>query len=349
MKKILNIRINYYFDVLLFFFLATFPMYSSKFRIEQMSRYLCYVILIFSLDLLWGYSGTLSLGHSVLFGMGGYLYALSFSLKGGKIPTFMKNAGIKEVPEFLKVLENPGWGVALAILIPALFAFLIGLFLFSSKVGGMFFAVITCALITLASLFLNNQSAYTGGANGITGISRFVINGKKLTIPQNYYFILAIVVLVYLFCRWLTKSKFGKVIIATSENDQRVKFLGYKTSVFKAFLYAISGMLAGLAGVLFVPVSGIIAPTDITGTLSTILVIALAVGGKGCLTGGALGIILIEWAQSALSESFSNIWQLILGLLVIFIVFFVPEGFMGKVLGWQEKNIMKRREVKNNG
>lgn len=347
MKKIWNVKLNYYFDVLLFFFLATFPMYSSKFRTEQMSRYLCYVILIFSLDLLWGYAGTLSLGHSVLFGMGGYIYALSYSLKDGQLPTFMKNAGIQEVPGFLNVLTDQSTGILLAILIPGLFAFFTGVFLFSSKVGGMFFAVITCALITLASLFLNNQSAYTGGANGITGIGRFVFNGKKLSIPQNYYFILAIVIAVYIFCRWLTRSKFGKVIVATSENDQRVKFLGYKTFLFKSFLYAISGMLAGLAGVLFVPVSGIIAPTDITGTLSTILVIALAVGGKGCLTGGALGIILIQWAQSALSESFSGVWQLILGLLVIFVVFFVPEGFMGKVLGWQEKNLMKKRGAKN--
>ena len=347
MKKLFKVKINYYFDLLLFLFLAVFPMFSTKFRIEQMSRYLCYVILIFSLDLLWGYAGTLSLGHSVLFGLGGYIYALSYSLKDGQVPTFMKNAGVNEVPGFMNVLSNQTAGVILAIVIPAVFAFLLGLFLFSSKVGGMFFAVITFALVTLANLFLNNQSAFTGGANGITKIGRFVIGGKKLTISENYYFILVAMVLTYLFCRWLTKSKFGKVVIATSENDQRVKFLGYKTALFKAFLYAISGMLAGLAGVLFVPVSGIIAPTDVTGTLSTILVIALAVGGKGCLTGGALGIILIEWAQSMLSESFSNVWQLILGLLVIFIVFFVPEGFMGKVLGWQEKNLMKRKEAKH--
>ena len=237
-----------------------------------------FLIFAWSLDLLWGYAGLMDLGHAVLFGMGGYTMALCLSAQQG-IPDFMARGGVTQMPLWLKILANPAFAVLAGILVPALLAWLLGVFLFRSRVGGVFFAVITLALAQVFNLFIQSQSAYTGGFNGIGGLPGLSLFGQPLDLEQSYYFIFFAVLLVYAFCLALTRSRFGMILRGIRENETRLEFLGCDKASFKAAVFAVSGALAGLAGVLYVPVNGMIAPNDVGVEFSTAAVVWLAIGG----------------------------------------------------------------------
>lgn len=331
MIKWKKIRINRWIDLGVLIFLLVFPMFAQTFRVEMMGRFVAFVIFAISLDLLWGYTGLMSLGHAVLFGMGGYMVALCYSLQNG-VPAFMTREGLKAIPAFLIPLQTPAVAVIVGLLLPVLFAFILGNFLFRSKVSGVFFSIITLALAQIFKDFVINQQKYTNGFNGLQGVPRFPINGVQLSKINYYYIIVLVAVLVYLFCLWLTKSRFGKVAVSIRENEARLGFFGYKPANFKILIYMISGFIAGLAGILYTPMTNGITPENISVVASTAVLIWLAVGGRGNLTGAIVGTLLINWVQSLLSETFADYWQLILGVILLAIVFFVPNGLVGKVI-----------------
>ena len=320
-------------DIAILIFLAAFPFFAREFRVEMMGSYICYAIFALSLDLLWGYTGLLSLGHAVLFGMGGYMIGLSYQIQRGVVPAFMQREGITELPWFYAPLTNPIVAAVIGVVFPAAFAFLIGKFVFSSKIKGVFFTIITLALAQIFKDFIINLQKYTNGFNGLQSIQRFALNGNPpLTKVQYYYVILAIGTAVFLFCLWLTNSRIGKVCTSVRENESRLGFLGYNTSAYKILIFTVSGALAGLAGVMYAPCTSTITTEDIGVAASTMAVIRVAVGGRGNLTGAVVGTLLVSWAQSLLSEYFSGYWQLIIGVLLLAVIYFIPDGIMGRII-----------------
>lgn len=314
--------------IVLVSFLVLFPLFGSVFRIELMGKFIVFIIFAIAIDLVWGYTGLLSLGHAVFFGIGGYIIALSYTFQNG-VPMFMTRFGIEEFPLFYLPLLNTTVATILGLLIPALLAAIVGYFIFKSKVSGVYFAIITLALAKLMSMLVINLQAYTGGSNGLMGLPRPPILGETMSLTTYYYFVLLIAVCVYLFARWLTRSHFGKVIRATRENEGRISFLSYNPANFKIFMFTISGFLCGLAGMLYVPINGFISPEEVGVGLSTMLVLWLAIGGRGTLMGAAIGVLVINWAGTFLSEAFPSIWQLFIGLLMVLIVMFLPDGLYG--------------------
>lgn len=340
-----KIPFNRYFDILILIFLTAFPFFVKEFRVEMMGRYICYAIFAMSLDLLWGYTGLLSLGHAVLFGMGGYLIGISYQIQNGVVPAFMQREGITEIPWFYLPLENPIVAAVIGIVVPALFAALIGYFVFTSKIKGVFFTIITLALAQIFKDFIINVQKYTNGFNGLQSIKRFSVNGSDpLSKTAYYYVILGVAVLVFLFCLWLTKSRVGKVCTSVRENEARLGFLGYNAGAFKILIYTISGALAGLSGVLYAPATSTITTEDIGVAASTMVVIWVAVGGRGNITGAVFGALLINWAQSILSEHFSNAWQLIIGALLLVVIYFIPNGIIGQIVALQRRIITDRKK-----
>ena len=342
LERIKKLPVNRWVDIALFIFLLIFPLIFNDYRTGFMGKTAAYMIFALSLDLLWGYTGLMSFGHAALFGLGGYIVGLSFSIQDG-IPAFMSRMGVEELPWFLKILENNIVASLLGLIIPAAFAAFLGYFIFSSKVSGIFFSLITMALAQIFETFFANQSAYTNGTSGLGGLPRSFF-GIELKIKPFYYLTIGIVILVYLLCLWLTNSRFGKVLMSVREDERRLSFIGYNPARFKIAVYALSGMLAGLSGMLFVPFNGMISPTELGISLSTMVLIWIAVGGRGNLTGAMLGTVLINWLQPLLSEYSADIWPLVLGALILAVIFLIPTGIIGKLKEIQY-NISARRTL----
>lgn len=345
LKKLRNFKVNRMIDIALLAFLIIFPLFAEGFRVEMMGRYLCFAIFALSLDLLWGYTGLLSLGHAVFFGIGGYMIGLCYQIQHG-LPSFMTREKITVLPWFYLPLKNPLAAVAIGIGIAALLAAIIGFFVFSSKIKGVFFTIITLALAQMFSQFIITMQKYTNGFNGLQSIKRFAMNGgEQMGKIPYYYLILGITVLVFLFCLWLTKSRVGKVAVSIRENEQRLGFFGYKTSHFKILIMIISGALAALAGVLYAPATSSITTEDIGIAASTVVVVWIAVGGRGNLTGAVVGTLFINWAQSLLSDQFASFWQLILGVILLLIIFFIPDGIIGRIINLQYRRKTNKQRL----
>ena len=329
MTKRWNLTVNRWVDLALFLALGFFPLAGLSFYTQLLEKYMVFLIFAWSLDVLWGYAGLMDLGHAVLFGLGGYTMALCLSAQGVGVPEFMVRCGVTVPPAWLKAIMNPFAAAVVGILLPALLAWLLGHFLFTSRVGGVFFSVITLSLAQVFTLFLQSQQKYTGGFNGIGGLPGLSLFGHSLSLTESYYAVFCMVLLVFAFCRWMMDSRFGLVLRSVRENETRLEFLGYDQAKFKTAVFAVSGALAGLAGILYVPVNGMIAPNDVGVDFSTAAVVWLAIGGRGNLTGAALGSLLINVVGNALSEQFGAFWQLLLGLVIVAVVFFMPDGVVG--------------------
>lgn len=342
MKNLKNIGWDKYIDVLLLVFLIGFPLVGSLFRVEMMSKCIVYIIFALSLDILWGSAGLMNLGQAIFFGLGGYVLALSYATRDG-IPAFMSGYGVTEIPWFMQILHSTPVAVLLGMLIPGVVAGLLGYFIFTSKVKGVFFNIITLSLASLIELFFTNQQKYTGGANGISGLPPLSIGSEPLSVLEHYYVMLAVGLLVYLFCRWLTNSRFGMILRSVRENESRLQFFGFNPATFKLTIFVISGMIAGLAGMLYVPIHSFVSPGNIGVVFSTSVLVWLAVGGRGNLTGAMVGAFLITWMESLLSEQFADVWLLVLGVAMLAMVMFFPKGLVGTLLDWQYSRKVDRQ------
>lgn len=330
MKKRLNIC--YMIDILLLAFFIIYPLFGSILRITMVGRIMCMIILAFSLDLTWGYGGLINMGQGVFFGVGGYIAAISLVSRNG-VPMYMSSLGIKELPLAARILGNNFSYNILAILIPGILAAVLGWFIFSSKIKGIYFSLITMALVEVFELLIQAGQTLTGGSNGIGGVPKLYFGeGNSLTLKQMYYFVLVCLVVIYFICRFITNSKFGKVTKAIKNNEARADFIGYNSGNYKIILFTISGILAGFAGALYAPMNGMISTSDVGLTFSTTMIIWLAIGGRGNLTGAAVGCLLVNLGKSFLSEIFTDSWQFVLGIILVLVVFFMPEGIVGKLI-----------------
>ncbi len=309
------------------------PMLLSDFRQGLLAKYLTFAILAIGIDLIWGYTGILSLGQAVWFGLGGYAMAMYLKLvaSGNAIPDFMTWSGVNSMPWFWEPFQFAWFALPIALIGPGLFAFVFGLLVFRSRVKGAYFAIVTQALAMILGLFLVGQQGYTGGTSGITNFS--TLFGQSLASQDTkdllYFATVIALVLTYLVALWITRSRMGRLLVAIRDDEERVRFAGYNVAFYKALVFAISAAMAGLAGALFVPQVGAITPSAVGIVPSIEYVLLVAVGGRGTLSGAVIGAIVVSWLRSTLSESFPETWVYFYGALFIGAVLLFPTGIVG--------------------
>ena len=313
------------------------PLVLSEFRIALLGKFLTFAILALALNLIWGYAGMLSLGHGVFFGLGGYAMAMYLKLEsaGGKLPDFMFWSGLTELPIFWALFKYAWFAIPMTFIVPAALAGALGYLVFRSRITGVYFALITQALALIVSILFIGQQPYTGGTNGITNYATmfgFALNSPTIQIVL-YYVTLSVLTAAYLLCSWVIASRFGRLLVAMRDDENRVRFSGYNPAILKTLVFSLSAGLAGIAGALFAPQVGIISPTMMGIVPSIEVAIWVAVGGRGVLMGAVLGAIVVNGAKSGLSESFPAIWQYFLGLVFIGAVLLFPTGIMGLLRG----------------
>ena len=310
----------------------------SDFSINLWGKYLCYAILAISVDLLWGFTGLLSLGQALFFSLGGYMMGMYLMLMIGKLgqyksdlPDFMVFLGHTFLPSFWKPFYSPLFAGAMVLLLPGLLASVFGFLAFRSRIKGVYFSILTQALTYGAALMFFRNDMTMGGNNGFTDF-RFIL-GADIRAPgtKRALFIATAIAIVgvYAGCRWLTRTKFGLVQRAIRDSEVRVLFSGYAAANYKLFVFVVSGLIASLGGALFVPQVGIINPSEMDTTKSLEAVVWVAVGGRGTLLGPIVGAIGVNAMKSWATQAFPDLWLIILGGMFVVIVLFLPKGIVG--------------------
>lgn len=319
--------------ILLLFLILPFVL--GEFQTALMAKLLLFGILGISLDLVWGFTGILSFAHGVFFTLGGYAMAYYLKLNlsssantyGGDLPDFMVWNGLKELPWFIAPLKFFPIAAIAMVAVPAAFAYIIGWFIFRSKVSGVYITIITLAIASALTTFFVSQQAYTGGTNGITDVSRLSFFGTDIPLLGLYYIIVAFATLVLIGSWLLTQSNFGLILRSIKENEQRISYMGYDVASFKIFVWTLSAGIAGVAGGLFVPLNRFISPVYLAVAFGTQVVIWVAIGGRGTLVGPLLAAILLGQIQNY-AERVTQDWQLVVGVLLLVVVLFLPDGLM---------------------
>jgi urea transport system permease protein len=312
--------------------------FLSDYYLNLCGKYLTLAILALGMDLIWGYTGILSLGQAVFFGLGAYAMGMHLMLGssgrgvyGEPIPDFMVWNRVLELPLFWKPFQYFPSAALSALLLPALVATIIGLLTFRRRVSGTYFAILTQAMAYAAWLLFNRNELNLGGTNGLTDFKRLL--GFSLRDPgtlRGLYIVTAVgLVGSFILCRWLVGSKMGLVLTAIRDQERRLQFLGYPVAHYKIFIFAVAGMLSGLAGALYVTQVGIITPSQIGVLPSLEIVVWVATGGRGTLVGAILGAIGINAARSVLTARYPEWWPIILGGLFVGVVMLFPDGLAG--------------------
>ncbi|MFF9296748.1 urea ABC transporter permease subunit UrtC [Streptomyces sp. NPDC014764] len=326
------------------------PLVLSDFRLNLLAKYLCYAIVAVGVSLAWGRGGLLVLGQGVFFGLGGYAMAMHLKLAdaavtGETLPDFMQLYGTGDaLPWWWQPFANPVFALAMTVLLPMAVAALLGFFVFRRRVKGAYFAILSQALAAAFAIWLVGQQATTGGTNGLTDIQGFF--GYDLGDPVNqrtvYVIVAAVLLLLMAAARQLFVSRYGELLVAVRDSEERVRFLGYNPANVKLVAYVVAAGMAGLAGALFVPAVGIISPALIGIVPSIGFVIGAAVGGRASLPGAVVGAITVAWTQSTLSDAYPAAWTYVQGLLFVVAVGFLPGGLASLV------TVLRRRRRTHN-
>jgi urea transport system permease protein len=324
--------------------------FVSDYYLNLFAKYLALAILALGMDLIWGYTGILSLGQAIFFGMGAYSVGMHMMLEssgkgvyGEPVPDFMIWNQVYQLPFFWKPFKYAGFAFAAAILLPALFATIIGLLTFRRRLRGTYFAILTQAIAFAVWLMVNRNEMKLGGTNGLTDFKSIL--GFSLSSPGTlralYVATAALLVAALLLSRAIVRSKTGLVLEAIRDNERRLEFLGYNAAGFKIFVFAVSAAFAGLAGLLYAPQVGIITPSQIGVLPSLEIVIWVAFGGRGTLWGALVGAISVNWLRSVLTGTYPRLWPIILGGLFMAVIMLFPEGLVG--LGARARALVWRR------
>ena len=313
-------------------------LHIPDYMFSLMGKYLCYALVALAIDLIWGYTGILSLGHGVFFSMGGYAMGMYLMRSVGKegvyksdLPDFMVFLDWKELPWYWYGFDHFAFTMLVILTLPSLFAFIFGYFAFKSRIKGVYFAIITQAMtFALMLLFFRNDTGF-GGNNGLTDFKRIL--GYSLQDPSTkmaLYIITAIALfLSYILSRFIVQSKLGRVLTAIRDAESRVMFSGYNTIHYKLFIWTLSAFLCGIAGALYVPQVGIINPSEMQPSNSIEMAIWVAVGGRGTLSGALVGAGLVNGAKSWFTVAAPDYWLYFLGTLFIIVTLYFQKGFVG--------------------
>lgn len=325
--------------------LVVAPLLLEPFRLGLLAKYLCYAIVALGIGLAWGQGGMLTLGQGVFFGLGGYAMGMYLKLNdaGGDLPDFMVWSGVEELPALWKPFGNPVFALAMVVVLPVAVALLLGTLVFRQRVRGAYFAILTQALAAALVILLVGQQGLTGGTNGLTNFFDFFGSDVAADETQRGLYLLVAVVLgvLYLGAGQLVRSRFGRLLLAVRDGEDRVRFLGYNPATVKTLTFAVSAGMAGIAGALFVPVVGIISPALLGVVPSLELVVAVAVGGRFALAGAVLGAVVMGYARTYFSEELPDAWLYLQGALFVLVMTLAPKGIAGLAAG-----LVRRREAR---
>lgn len=329
--------------VIAFFLIVLMPLMNyfgwiSDFTINLWGKYLCYAMLAISVDLLWGYTGLLSLGQALFFSLGGYMMGMYLMRMIGDLgqyhkdmPDFLVFLGWEQLPTFWKPFSSFPFAMIMMMLIPGIVAYVFGWLAFRSRVRGVYFSILTQALTYGASLMFFRNDMLMGGNNGFTDF-RFIL-GFDIRSPETkrgLFIVTALVLsLTYVGLRCLTRSRFGLVQQAVRDSENRVLFSGYSSPNFKLFIFVLSALIGSIGGALYVPQVGIINPSEMTTEKSLEAVVWTAVGGRGTLVGPIVGAISVNALKSWATRAHPDLWLIILGGMFIIVVLFLPKGIVG--------------------
>nr|WP_237702401.1 urea ABC transporter permease subunit UrtC [Opitutus terrae] len=318
----------------------------SDFTLNLWAKYLCYALLAISVDLLWGYTGLLSLGQALFFSLGGYMMGMYLMRMIGDlgqyrkpIPDFLVFLGWTELPSFWKPFDQFPFAAAMVLLLPGVVALGFGFLAFRARIKGVYFSILTQALTYGASLVLFRNDLLMGGNNGFTDYKFILGHDLRSAATQRALYVATAValVLVFLGCRWLSRTKFGLVQRAIRDGENRVLFSGYAAGHFKLFVFVVAALIAAVGGALYVPQVGIINPSEMTPDKSLEAVVWVAVGGRGTLVGPVVGAITINALKSWATRAYPDLWLLLLGAMFILVVLFLPGGIVsvpGRIRTW---------------
>ena len=313
-------------------------------------RYFCFAIVALGMDLIWGYTGILSLCQAFFFCLGGYAIGMHMLLKtgtrgvyGSVLPDFMVWNRVEELPFFWEPFHSLPLTLILGLLVPGAAALIFGFLAFRSRIKGVYFAIITQALaLAMWLLFLRNETML-GGTNGLTDFKSLL--GFELTQTSTkrglYITTCAALLGTYYLCRYMVHSKVGKLLVAIRDGEHRLRFIGYQITRYKIFVFVVAAMLAGLGGMLYVPQTGIITPGRMDVQASIEIVVWTALGGRGTLVGAMIGAVLVNLLYSYLTGAFPGTWLYFLGVLFIGVVLFFPEGIAGIATRFRKRGAKK--------
>lgn len=309
---------------------------SSSSFVLFVGKCISFSIVAIAIDLIWGYTGILSLGHGLYFALGGYAMAFYLKLQAteGQLTDFMKVGGLTEMPTVWKLFDYGWLTFILIFLAPGMVAGIIGYFIFKNRIKGVYFSIISQALTWAGYSLFIALSPYTNGNTGITEIRSVFGNIKGNANFNNmlkvYYLAVFALVAVYFLAKFLVNTKFGKLLIAIRDGENRTYFSGYRVSVYKNAIYILSAMISGVAGAIFVNFNGSITPSQMTISYSIIMVIWVAIGGRGTILGGVIGAFLINLCEYNFSSgSMVEIWQYLIGGAFCITILFFKDGILG--------------------
>jgi urea transport system permease protein len=309
-------------------------------------KYVCYAMLALSIDLIWGYAGILSLGHGAFFALGGYAMGMYLMRQIGTrgvyadpiLPDFMVFLNWKELPFYWYGFNWFPYAALMVLLAPGVLAFVFGWFAFRSRVSGVYFSIITQAMtFALMLAFFRNDFGF-GGNNGLTDFKDILGFNVQAETTRNALLVISCLSLAVMFlvCRAIVNSKFGKVLLAIRDAEARTRFLGYRVEAYKLFVFTLSACMAGVAGALYVPQVGIINPSEFAPGNSIEAVIWVAVGGRGTLVGAVLGAFLVNYTKTTFtSGSLAPYWLFVLGSLFVGVTLLLPQGIIGAFAQWR--------------
>ena len=313
--------------------LVVLPATLEPFWIGAVGKYLSFAFVAVGIVLAWGYCGILSLGQGIFFGVGGYAMAMFLKIEASapELPDFMVWSSVEKLPDWWRPFQSLPFTIAAILLLPVILAFPFSYAIFRKRVSGVYFAIVTISLALMLTVLIVGQQGETGGANGITdfrtllGLDIIGDASKRVL----YFGEVALLLLVMGAAAWLLHTRFGKLMIAVRDREDRVRFSGYDTAMIKAFVFSVAAVLSSIGGALFTLQVGLITPSLIGTVASVEMVIYAAIGGRLSVPGAVVGALLVGFMKSWLSEQFPETWLFFLGGMFVFVVAFMPNGLAG--------------------
>ena len=311
------------------------PVILPPFRLNLLGRFLSLGIVALGVDLIWGYTGLLSLGQGIFFALGGYALGMHLSLNSlepGQLPEFFCLYGVNSLPAFWQPFSSPLFTLVAIWVIPALVAGILGFLVFRNRIKGVYFSILTQAALLVFFNFFNGQQKLINGTNGLKTDTAKVFGelvGSDAMQRNLFWLTVLLVIAAWLLCRWLTSGRFGDALVAIRDDEPRMRFTGYNPTAYKTLVFTVAGALAGISGALYTVQSGIISPQFMAVPFSIEMVIWVAVGGRGTLLGAVLGAVLINYAKSLISEQLPETWLFVQGALFLLVVTALPDGLVG--------------------
>jgi urea transport system permease protein len=322
--------------------LVLLPLTLDIFRLNLVGKYLTFAFVAVGLVLSWGYGGILSLGQGIFFGIGGYCMAMFLKLEASDpvstaiqstpgIPDFMDWNQLKALPWFWEPFQSFPFTLLAVLVLPTLFAYLIGVTMFKRRVGGVYFAIITQAIALILTVLIVGQQGLTGGINGITDLKTLL--GWDIRSNSARYILYYVNAVLLLGCivlgRWMLSTKFGLLLVALRDKEERVRFSGYDVANLKIFTFCVAALFSSIGGAMFTLQVGFMSPSFVGIVPSIEMVIFTAVGGRLSLIGAVYGALLVNFGKSYFSENFADLWLYLMGAMFIGVVLFLPNGLAG--------------------